>query len=167
MRYFIQTRKTIVYASVQMCQAVATYLRKGKTSGVIRVRGMSMYPSGFGWYRIYGDVASKGSDILAALNFLAVRIKNMALKRVVAVEESKPEMFAFTEGFFSTEILHLPRVLKVRYDTVRGHRVPKVVNRALQASEGMREYLSESLSRLAASSLNQNKLNALVAKFSH
>jgi hypothetical protein len=164
MRYFMHVHKTVSYAVLQINKAIATHLRGGKKSGAFRVRGMTVYPSGFGWYRIYGELSSKGSDLLSTVNFLAVRIKNMALRKIEQVE---PKLFAFEEGFLNPAILKATRVLKVQYQTIRGHRVPCVINRAVQASEGFREFLSESLNRLHSRTVSDNKLVALQAKFAH
>lgn len=164
MRYFMHVRKTISYVSVQLNNLIASHLRGGKKSGAIRVRGMTLYSTGFGWYRMYGEVAHRGNDLLASMQFVSVRIKNMALKRL-PVPETK--LFAFEEGFLSPSILKTRRVLNVVYETVRGHRVPRVVNRAIQASDGFREFLSDSLTRLQQQAAYESKLAALQAKFAH
>ena len=67
MRYFVHVRKTVAYATLQLSRAVLTHLRGGRTDGEIRVRGVSLYARGFGWYRIYGDVAQRGLDRNLAL----------------------------------------------------------------------------------------------------
>lgn len=167
MRYFVHVRKTVAYATLQLSRAVLTHLRGGRTDGEIRVRGVSLYARGFGWYRIYGDVAQRGLDLMSTINFLSVRIKNMALKRLSVSDADTSSMFAFKEGFFSPAILSVRRVLKVTYDTVRGHRTPRVINRAHQASAGFAEYMSATLGALHQKSVSANKLDALVAKFSH
>lgn len=166
MRYFMHFGKTIAYATVQISKAVLTHLRGGRTGGEIRVRGTPLLAQGSGWYRIYGEVENRGNDILSTLNFISVRIKNMALKRLPVVQSSE-HLFAFKEGFFKPEILSARRVLKVSYDTVRGHRVPRVVNRAYQASAGFAQYLAGMIDSLNKKAVSEQKLTALVAKFSH
>ena len=165
MRFFIHAGKTVSYAVMQINQAIATHLRGGAKRGVIRVRGMNAYPSGCGWYRIYGELASKGNDLLACVSFLSVRIKNMTLSKVAVQPENK--LFAFEQGLLNPEILRAPRVLKVVYEKVRGHSTPRVINRAVQAGEGMLSFISETLSALHNKAVSENKLRALQAKFSH
>lgn len=166
MRFFIHSGKTVSYVVMQLNNAIATHLRGGAKRGAIRVRGMNAYPSGFGWYRIYGELASKGNDLLACVSFLSVRIKNMTLSKV-APTQPENKMFAFEQGLLNPEILRAPRVLKVVYEKVRGHNTPRVINRAVQASEGMRSFISETLSALHQKTVSENKLRQLQAKFSH
>ena len=87
--------------------------------------------------------------------------------RLSWVERPSEHLFAFEEGFFKPEILSARRVLKVAYDTVRGHRVPRVVNRAHQASIGLAQFMADAIGSLHKKAVAEQKLMALVAKFSH
>lgn len=167
MRHFMHVHKTVSYVVMQFNKAVATYLRGGKTSGSFRVRGMTAYPSGRGWYRVYGEVEKKGNDLLTTVSFVAARIKNMMMRPLENVQPATSKLFAFEQGFLSSEILKVRRIQKVVYEKVRGHSVPRVVNRAVQASEGFRDFIAGALNSLHQKTVTENKLRALQAKFSH
>ena len=167
MRYFMHVHKTVSYVVMQLNKAIATHLRGGKTSGSFRVRGMTAYPSGRGWYRVYGEVEKKGNDLLTTVSFVAARIKNMRMLPLENVQQVPSKLFAFEQGFFPSNLLKVRRIQKVVYDKIRGHSVPRIVNRAIQASEGFRDFLAGALNSLHQKTVTENKLRILQAKFSH
>lgn len=152
----IHSTSKLAYLTIRLTKDTLRLLRgKGKE---LRMRGCAMYSQGGGWYRVYANFGLL-SEVESLVSWIKVRLSNQALLA------SRPEqrVQATHEMFKATT----KRPLRVVYEVVGGHRRPKILDRCRQANQGAIEWMASCFRSQQFSQTLSDKLNQLVARFSH
>lgn len=163
MRYFIHIYKTSSVAVLQLKKQVVDALLAGKEKKAIRIKqDVYAYPTGCGWYRIYGNAKACGRDLKEALRLLRSKINNLLSTEI-------DPMSVIKLGMMKASVLNKRKVF-VTYKTVRGHKVAFSTSRAIQACKGLLDELMGIFNPSEFTDhghrVSDNKLKMLQEKFS-